>query len=122
MDLLNQEKGKKEYVEIIPEHPEINYHHLPIASLVAMQEFMEDLEVRLPAIKVPTLIVQATGDPVVAPEGSELLFEQLGAKEKEYLLVDFNRHGILAGPGAEEVHAAIADFIERVLKIARTKK
>ena len=120
MTLLKHEERKKEYVEIFPEHPEINYHRLPIVSLVAMENVMQELETKLPTIEVPTLIVQAKGDPVVAPDGSERLFEQLAAKEKEYLLVDFNRHGILSGPGSEEVHAAIVACIERVLKRTRS--
>jgi len=120
MTLLKHESRKKEYVEIFPEHPEINYHRLPIISLIAMKDFMQELETKLPTIEVPALIVQAKGDPVVAPDGSERLFAQLGAKEKEYLLVDLDRHGILSGPGSEQVHAAIAAFIERVLKMAGT--
>jgi esterase/lipase/1-acyl-sn-glycerol-3-phosphate acyltransferase len=122
MDILKREGGKKEYAEILPEHPEINYHRLPIASLLAMENFMKALAAKLPAITVPTLIVQAKGDPVVTPDGSKRLFEKLGAKEKEYLLVDLNRHGILSGPGAEQVHSAIAAFIERVLKLKETKE
>jgi esterase/lipase len=121
MTLLKHERGKKEYVEIVPEHPEINYHRLPIVSLIAMGSVMKELEAKLSTIEMPTLIVQAKGDPVVAPDGSKRLFERLGAKEKEYLLVDFNRHGILSGAGAEEVHAAIAAFIKRVLKMTETK-
>lgn len=121
MTLLKHERGKKEYVEIFPEHPEINYHRLPIVSLIAMESFMKELVAKLPTIVVPTLIVQAKGDPVVAPDGSERLFARLGAKEKEYLLVDLNRHGILSGPGAEQVHSAIAAFIERGLKLAMRK-
>ena len=121
MTLLKHDKRRKEYVEIFPEHPEINYHRLPIVSLVAMENVMQELVTKLPTIAMPTLIVQAKGDPVVAPDGSERLFEQLGAKEKEYLLVDFDRHGILSGPGSEEVHAAIAAFIDRALKMVETK-
>ncbi|MDZ4185918.1 MAG: alpha/beta fold hydrolase [Desulfuromonadales bacterium] len=122
MDRLKREAGKKEYAEIVPEHPEINYHRLPIVSLVAMGNVMRALAAKLPAITVPTLIVQAKGDPVVTPNGSRRLFEKLGAKEKEYLLVDLNRHGILSGPSAEQVHSAIAAFIERVLKLKETKE
>jgi esterase/lipase len=122
MTLLKHESRKKEYVEIFPEHPEINYHRLPIISLIAMKDFMQELETKLPTIEVPTLIVQAKGDPVVAPDGSERLFEHLGAKEKEYLLVDLDRHGILSGPGAEQVLAAIAAFIKRVLKMTGAKE
>lgn len=122
MDVLKRERGKKEYAKIFPEHPEINYHRLPIVSLIAMENVMKELGAKLPAITAPTLIVQAKGDPVVTPDGSKRLFEKLGAKEKDYLLVDLNRHGTLLGPGAEQVHSAIAAFIDRVLTLTGTKE
>jgi esterase/lipase len=122
MTLLKHEQRRQDYVEIFPEHPEINYHRLPVVSLIAMEKFMQELEAKLPTITVPTLIIQATKDPVVAAEGSRRLYERLGAKDKDYQLFDFNRHGILSGAGAEQVHAAIAAFIERIQKRAGTKE
>jgi esterase/lipase/1-acyl-sn-glycerol-3-phosphate acyltransferase len=122
MTLLKHEQRKQEYVEIFPEHPEINYHRLPVVSLVAMENFMQELETKLPTIAMPTLIVQATEDPVVAAEGSRRLYERLGAKDKDYQLFDFTRHGILMGEGAEQVHVAIAAFIERVQKKEKKKE
>jgi len=114
MDYLHLEQGKAEFVEIVPERPGINYHRLPIASLVALERFMDDLESRLPTITVPALIIQSSGDPVVDPVGSRLLFESLGSPHKEYKMFDFNRHGILSGPDSFPVHAVIGDFIERL--------
>lgn len=122
MTLLNYEQRKKEFATIFPEHPEINYNRLPVVSLVTMEKFMEELEAKLPTISVATFIVQAKGDPVVDPEGSKRLFARLGAKEKEYLLVAFDRHGILSGAGAEEIYKAIGAFIERVQKKVSAKE
>jgi esterase/lipase len=56
--------------------------------------------------------VQGHGDPVVNAEGTALLFNRIGAENKQYMPFDFNRHGILAGEGSENVHAAIGRFIE----------
>jgi esterase/lipase len=74
---------------------------------------MDDLEPRLGQISVPTLVVQSSGDPVVEPKGSRKIFELIGASEKEYLLFSFDRHGILLGEGAQNVHQAIGQFIKR---------
>lgn len=49
------------------------------------------------------------------PAGSRHLFEGLGTLDKEYRLFPMNRHGILAGEGAEQVHGAIGGFIDRLL-------
>jgi esterase/lipase/1-acyl-sn-glycerol-3-phosphate acyltransferase len=104
----------KEYVEITPEQPLTNYLRVPVAALAEMMRFMEDLESRLADVKVPALIAQAQGDPVVDPEDTALLFDGIGTDQKRYLPFDFSRHGILNGEGSEQVHAAIAEFIDRL--------
>jgi len=114
MTAVHYQKGKREFVEISPEHPDINYHRLPVAGLVALEQFMGELEAQLPDITTPALIIQSQGDPVVDPEGSRLLFERLGSPQKEYRLFDIPRHGILLGEGSDKVHAVIGEFIERI--------
>jgi esterase/lipase len=111
MDRAHFKEGKKEYVETSPEHPGINYRQLPIAAVAEMERFMEGLEERLSQIRTPTLVIQGGGDPVVDSAGSRKLFDLLGSPRKEYRTFDRNRHGILLGDGAEEIHAAIGDFI-----------
>ena len=116
MDMAHYHSAKKEYVEITPEHPGINYSRLPVAAIAEMERFMDALEPKLPSIRVPALVAQSLGDPVVNPEGTRKLFDALGSEEKDYQAFDFRRHGILMGDGAERVHSTIADFITRVQK------
>lgn len=61
---------------------------------------------------MPTLVVQGDRDPVVDPESTALLFNQIGAQQKKYAHFNFTRHGILAGEGSGLVHAEIGAFIE----------
>jgi len=117
MDVMHFRKGKREFMEIVNEHPDINYHRLPIAGLAALEQFMGELEEKLQGIKTPTLIIQSQGDPIVDPEGTRQLFERLGSPQKEYCLFEFERHGILMGEGADKVHAAIGKFIEMIRNI-----
>lgn len=112
MELVNFKKGKWEFVDIKPEHPDINYSRLPMAGLVALKAFMEELDGKLPGIMTPTLILQSTGDPVVTPEGSQRIFKQLGSPRKDYRLLDFARHGIMSGEGSEKVYSLIGEFID----------
>ncbi len=116
MDLVHYEAVKRELVDIKPEHPHINYGRLPVSAVGEMERFMADLEQKLGAIRTPTLVVQSRGDPVVDPEGTKRLFDEVGSKDKDYRVFDFERHGILVGPDAEPVHTAIGEFIERVRK------
>lgn len=114
MDKVHLHDATREYVENVPERPQINYSRIPVIALTELELFMKGLQLRLAAVTAPTLIVQAQGDPVVNPEETELVFHRIGAKEKSYLPLDFNRHGILAGEGSEDVHAAILEFINKL--------
>lgn len=119
MAAVHYQNGQREFLEITPEHPDINYHRLPVSGLVALEKFMCELEENLPNITAPTLIIQSQGDPVVDPEGTRVLFERLGSPQKEYRQFDLARHGILMGEGAGKVHTAIGNFIEKICGIPR---
>ena len=113
MERARQVGAKKEFVENKPENPHINYFRNPISGVVEVDRLMDDLEPRLTDLNVPALVVQSRGDPVVDPKGSRKIFELIGSNDKEYLLFNFDRHGILLGDGAQKVHKAIGEFIKR---------
>jgi esterase/lipase/1-acyl-sn-glycerol-3-phosphate acyltransferase len=104
---------KMEFVENKPENPHINYLRNPISGVREIQRLMDDLEPKLPDLNMPAFIVQSLRDPVVDPKGSRKIFELLGTEDKEYRLFNFDRHGILLGAGAQRVHKAIGEFINR---------
>jgi esterase/lipase len=114
MDTIHCHGATKEYSEITLEQPLLHYSRLPIVALSELEHFMKNLEPRLSDVKIPTLVVQGHGDPVVNSEGTALLYNRIGAIRKQYLSFDFNRHGILAGEGSEKVHGAIGDFIDNL--------
>jgi esterase/lipase/1-acyl-sn-glycerol-3-phosphate acyltransferase len=114
MGRARQQGAKKEFVENRPENPHINYLRNPISGVVEVDRLMDELEPRLSDLNVPTLVVQSRGDPVVDPRGSRKIFDRIGSIEKEYLLFNFDRHGILLGEGALKVHKAIGEFIKRL--------
>lgn len=105
---------QREFIENRPENPHINYTRNPISGVRELDRLMNQLEARLPDIEAPALIVQSLGDPVVDPGGSLKIFKRLGSKDKEYLMVNYNRHGIINGDGALRVFEAVAAFLERV--------
>jgi len=58
--------------------------------------------------------MQSLGDPVVHHTGSVKVFERLGSDDKEYLMVNYNRHGIINNEGAGRVFKAVEEFINRI--------
>lgn len=111
MDLIKKDGAKMEFVENRPENPHINYFRNPVCGVSELGLLMESVEKNLPRINIPALVIQADGDPIVNPKGSRKVFELINSEDKEYLLFNFDRHGILLGKGAERVHRAIGDFL-----------
>lgn len=103
-----------EFVDNHPENPHINYKRNPISGVRELERLMNTVEDRLPTISVPALVVQSAGDTVVNPKGSRKLYHNLGTEDKDYIMFNFQRHGILLGEGSEKVFNAIGDFIEHV--------
>jgi esterase/lipase/1-acyl-sn-glycerol-3-phosphate acyltransferase len=114
MTRVHLEEARMTFVENHPEFPEINYLRNPVSGVRELERLMDAVEPRLPGITVPALIIQAQGDPVVHPKGSARVFQALGSEDKSYLLFNFNRHGIVRGPGSDKVHQAVWDFIDRL--------
>ncbi len=112
MDKTYHVGPQKIFVENKPENPHINYLRNPISGVRELGRLMDDLEPKLSHLNKPALIIQSRRDPVVDPKGSRKIFELLGTEQKEYLLVNFDRHGILLGEGSQRVHKIIGEFIK----------
>ncbi len=78
-----------------PEHPEINYRHLPIRALYELGQLIDAVEERLPEVRCPTLIIQGSEDPTVDPKSAQLLYKKLAAPDKALVMIPSARHGIL---------------------------
>lgn len=113
MDRTYKVGPQKQFVENEPENPHINYLRNPIAGVREIERLMNALAPKLPNLKMPALIVQSRRDPVVDPKGSRKIFELIGTNEKEYILFNFDRHGILLGDGADKVYNAIGAFVKQ---------
>ncbi|MCP4745773.1 MAG: alpha/beta fold hydrolase [Desulfobacteraceae bacterium] len=114
MGKIRIENGKMEFVENKPENPHINYLRNPISGVRELERLMDHLEPKLKKITMPALVVQSQQDPVVHPKGSERIFNHLGSEDKQYVLFNFNRHGIIQGKDSKRVHRAVEEFISYV--------
>ena len=111
VDKLVKDEGRRHFVPNEPENPHINYFRNPISGVKELMELMEQLSLRLDRIKVPALLIQSSGDPVVHPEGSKELYENLGSEDKELVMFNSDRHGILRGELSQRLFIRIAEFL-----------
>lgn len=114
MKKVKLDGARKTFVENRPENPNINYFRNPVAGVHQLEKLMDFISSRLENIDIPTLVLQAEGDPVVNPDGSRLVFKKLASKDKTYILLNYNRHGIILGEGSQHVHKIITDFVKRL--------
>jgi esterase/lipase/1-acyl-sn-glycerol-3-phosphate acyltransferase len=112
-DLLKRVKGQPfvEFVDHVSEKPTINYNRNPIAGVRELAEAMDAVEAALPNVEVPTLILQSSNDPIVSPESGQTIFNKVGTDRKVLTILERNRHGILRGPGAEDIFDRVHRFI-----------
>ena len=108
---INVDKWKMEFVENDPEYPQINYVRNPVRGGYELEKLMRLVENSLGKVTDPTLIIQASDDPVVDPVSGQEIFDKLGTKEKHFCRIIADHHGILRGKGADEVNAAILAFL-----------
>jgi esterase/lipase len=105
-------KWKMEFVKNDPEYPQTNYLRNPVSGGYELEKLMRLVKNNLGRVTDPTLIIQASGDPVVDPVSGQEIFEKLGTKEKRLWRVYANHHGILRGKEADEVNATVLTFLE----------
>jgi esterase/lipase/1-acyl-sn-glycerol-3-phosphate acyltransferase len=113
---MQVEKGKMEFVKNEPENPEINYLRNPVSGSHQLERMMRQAKQKLKNISDPTLIIQASDDPVVNPVSAVEIFNQLGTANKQLLTIYAGHHGILRGEEASKVNSAVLMFLKNVLE------
>ncbi|MCX5849704.1 MAG: alpha/beta fold hydrolase [Deltaproteobacteria bacterium] len=107
-------KGKMEFVENVPENPEINYLRNPVSGGNELEKLMKLVENQLKNVTGPVLIIQGSDDPVVNAASGLEIFDNLGTKDKQLLRIYADHHGILRGQEADKVNAMVLMFLEKV--------
>jgi esterase/lipase/1-acyl-sn-glycerol-3-phosphate acyltransferase len=114
MKKVRLDGAKKEFVENHPENSHINYFRNPVYGVLELERLMDAVDDKLSDIRMPALVVQSLGDPVVKPSGSRRAFDHIGSEDKSYILFNFDRHGILLGEDSGKVYRAIWNFIKEL--------
>ncbi|MEO7329037.1 MAG: alpha/beta fold hydrolase [Minicystis sp.] len=84
-----------------------------VAAVQSAMELIERVRPRLPAIEVPTLLMQSMEDSVVDPDGAEELHRELGSREKELSWLRRSDHAIALDVEREAVFQRALAFLER---------
>lgn len=96
-----------------PEHPHINYRHMPVRGLYELTRMVAHVKTRLPAVRCPTMILQGDDDHVVDPASAQHVYEHIGSADKTLHYIPTRRHGIV-NENIGDTHAHILEFLVRL--------
>lgn len=77
------------------EHPDINYFSMPVHGLFELGQMVGKVKSNLGNIHCPAFLIQGTDDTVVKPDSVQIIYDNIGSHDKNILMVDTERHGIL---------------------------
>ena len=75
---------------------------------------MAEMRAVLPEVTAPVLMIHSQGDSSVPITDMHNIFERLGSKDKQTLLVENSGHVIPRGDERKRVFEAAGDFMRRV--------
>jgi esterase/lipase/1-acyl-sn-glycerol-3-phosphate acyltransferase len=111
---IKRGEQNNQFIEFPHGNPHVNYPMNPVAGVKEVGDYLESIEKGYAAINQPALIIQADKNPVVNPKGSQQVYENISSSDKEFCLLNYERHILVNGDGAEKVFQKIGAFVGNV--------
>ncbi|MGR8947056.1 MAG: alpha/beta hydrolase [Gammaproteobacteria bacterium] len=109
---LSKYEGVMPFRQTEPEHPHINYRHMPIRGLYELTRLVGHAKGVLGRIDCPVSIIQAEEDHVVAPVSANIIYDSLKIDNKRLHWIPGRKHGIVYG-NVGDTHRMICEFVEQ---------
>ena len=93
--ITDEKSLTKRYVKNYAENPNINYNKNYLKAVIELQKLMESCYQSLDKIVSPTLIMQASNDPIVKPKSANMIYDRLKTIKKELYMPELDFHTIL---------------------------
>jgi carboxylesterase len=103
-----------DFVKNRPDNPEINYLKCSVSSIVQLRKLMTRVYEDLPEIKIPTIIMQATHDPILDKKNSKILYNRMNSGNTFFQEIKSFRHGIVRGDDGKVVFDEVGKFLNLV--------
>lgn len=110
---FRQGKGAVEFIDDIPENPDINYSRNYLKGVEELGKLMRHTKESLEQVHSPALVIQSPSDPIVNPESGDIIFNTIHSRHKEIIKPSVANHVIIRGDVEEAVFKPILDFIKK---------
>lgn len=89
------------------------FHTFNTESVRSAAALITQVKPKVPQIQAPSLVIQSRRDSVVAPEGAQWLYENLGSARKEILWLEHSDHIISLDQERDVVFQRILQFLDQ---------
>lgn len=112
-------KGPPDWFDPSVNAERVAYPAYSTRAAAEVQDLILQARAALPRVTSPTLIIHSRNDTFVVPANAELLLSELGARDKELLMVEGSNHLVTLDAARQQVFEAAHAFVRRVAGPAR---
>ena len=113
MSKVSTSDGIMAFQPTLSEHPDINYSQMPIRGLYELHRLVDELKDKLPAVQCPVCLLQADQDPIVTPDGADLVMRGLTNAKATLTMKASRIHGIV-NENIDGTHQTLLNFVESI--------
>jgi len=92
----------------------LGYAHFPVRLFCAMRHLIAGCIAALPRVTCPVLLVQAENDDMTSPRNSQFIYDHVGSKRREIVLLKESYHVVTADLERTKVATELQRFCESV--------
>jgi carboxylesterase len=107
-------KGPSDWHDPAMAKEHVDYPAHPTRAIIELCSLLEEMRKSLPKITAPVLLIHSKADGGVRPENMQLIYDQLGSKDKAMVWVEHSGHVITRDQERRRVFKAAEAFIKRV--------
>ncbi len=108
-------KRRSNQIEEAATSDHVDYPNYPTRGIAELNKIMAEMRAVLPEVTAPVLMIHSQADSSVPITDMHNIFERLGSKDKQTLLVENSGHVIPRGDERKRVFEAAGDFMRRVI-------
>ncbi len=113
---LKKKKGPRADINTAEKNKTVNYDKVPLKPTLELMELFSHLKMDLPEIYAPLFIAHSQNDHVVAFESSEIIYNKVSSKNKQFLRLTESFHVLTLDKEKDILFREIDTFIASIDK------
>jgi carboxylesterase len=109
--ISTMKKARSFYADPSSEHYTWSYDKNPVRASHELLKLIRQVEKILPNVTCPALLIQSTKDPTICPDSGRIIYERIGSKDKEIMVLNNSGHRLTVDAQWEQVAEKTCEFI-----------